>query len=97
MTMVTVIIQNAPYGSDSKASDAVRFALAALVQNMSVNVFLLGDGVNAGLKDQKPPEGAMNLESLLIEIMECGVEIRACGVSLEDSGTKALILPCDSK
>lgn len=84
MTTVTVVIQNAPYNSDSKASDAVRFALAALVQSMSVRVFLLGDGVKVGLKGQKPPEDATNLEQLLIEIMECDVEIRACGVSLDD-------------
>lgn len=46
---------------------------AALAKDMSVRVHLLGDGV-------------VNLESLLSELMECGLRIRARGMVLDGCG-----------
>jgi tRNA 2-thiouridine synthesizing protein D len=84
MSTVTVVIQNAPYRSDNKAWHALRFAGAAMTEDMTVQVHLLDDGVQVGLKNQQPPEGAVNLEQLLTELMECGLTVRACGMALND-------------
>ena len=84
MSTVTVVIQNAPYQSNNKAWHALRFAGAALTEDMNVRVHLLDDGVEVGRKNQQPPEGAVNLEQLLGELIECGLEVRACGMALDD-------------
>ncbi len=55
MSIVTVIIQNAPYKSDNKAWHALRFAGAALTEDMDVRVHLLDDGVEVGRKNQPRP------------------------------------------
>lgn len=83
MSTVVIVIQNAPYQPDNKAWHALRFAGAALTEDMTVQVHLLDDGVEVGRKNQQPPEGAVNLEQLLGELMECGLQVRACGMSLD--------------
>ncbi|HEX9625879.1 MAG TPA: VTT domain-containing protein [Acidiferrobacterales bacterium] len=79
---VTIVIQNAPYRGDNKAWHALRFAGAALAEDMKVRVHLLDDGVELARRDQSAPEGATDLGKLLIELMEYGLEVRACGMSL---------------
>jgi sulfur relay (sulfurtransferase) complex TusBCD TusD component (DsrE family) len=83
MSTVTVVIQNAPYQSDNKAWHALRFAGAALTEDMTVQVHLLDDGVEVGRKNQSVPEGTVNLQELLSELIECGLEVRACGMALD--------------
>jgi tRNA 2-thiouridine synthesizing protein D len=72
MTSVTIVIQNSPYRENNKAWHALRFAGAALAEDMSVRVHLLDDGVEVGRHGQQVPEGAVNLEKLLGELIECG-------------------------
>jgi sulfur relay (sulfurtransferase) complex TusBCD TusD component (DsrE family) len=84
MTTITIIIQNAPYRPDNKAWHALRFAGAALAEDMEVQVHLLDDGVELGRQGHVVPESAVNLEELLTELMECGLKVRACGMSLAD-------------
>ncbi len=84
MSSVTVVIQNAPYKSDNKAWHALRFAGAALTEDMQVRLHLLDDGVEVGRRNQQTPEGMANLEALLGELIECGLEVRACGMALDD-------------
>jgi len=84
MSTVTVVIQNAPYQSDNKTWHALRFAGAALTEDMTVQVHLLDDGVEVGRKNQSVPEGAVNLQELLSELIECGLDVRACGMALDD-------------
>ena len=81
---VTIIIQNAPYKEDNKAWHGLRFAGAALAEGMNVRVHLLDDGVELGSRDHVVPEGKTNLEELLKEFMEYGLEVKACGMSLGD-------------
>jgi sulfur relay (sulfurtransferase) complex TusBCD TusD component (DsrE family)/uncharacterized membrane protein YedE/YeeE len=80
---VTIIIQNPPYKGDNKAWHALRFAGASIAEGMNVHVHLLDDGVQAGKRGQKPPDGAVNLEELLKELMEYGLEVNACGLALD--------------
>jgi tRNA 2-thiouridine synthesizing protein D len=81
MSVVTIIIQNAPYQNDNKAWHALRFAGAALTEDMTVRVHLLDVGIEVGRKNQLPPDGAVNLEELISELIGCGLEIRACGIT----------------
>jgi len=81
---VTVVIQNAPYKGDNKAWHALRFAGAALAEDMKVRVHLLDDGAQLGRHTHDVPPGAVDLEKLLTELMECGLEVRACGMALND-------------
>lgn len=86
MKNITIIIQNAPYQPDNKAWHALRFAGAALAEDMNVRVHLLDEGVRVGERHQIVPEGAVNLENLLAELIECGLSIRACGMALDGCG-----------
>jgi len=45
MTTVTIVIQNPPYQENNKAWHALRFAGAALAEDMRVRVHLLDDAV----------------------------------------------------
>ena len=80
---ITIIIQNPPYKGDNKAWHALRFAGAALAEGMNVRVHLLDDGVQAGKREQKPPEGVVNLKELTEELMGYGLEVNACGLALD--------------
>lgn len=80
---ITIIIQNPPYKGDNKAWHALRFAGASIAEGMNVHVHLLDDGVQVGKRGQKPPEGTVNLEELLKELMEYGLEVNACGLALD--------------
>jgi uncharacterized membrane protein YdjX (TVP38/TMEM64 family)/rhodanese-related sulfurtransferase/sulfur relay (sulfurtransferase) complex TusBCD TusD component (DsrE family) len=81
---IAIIIQNAPYKGDNKAWHALRFAGAALAEDMKVRVHLLDDGAQLARRTQTVPEGAMDLGKLLVELMEYGLEVRACGMALND-------------
>ncbi len=80
---ITIIIQNPPYKGDNKAWHALRFAGASIAEGMNVHVHLLDDGVEVGKRGQKSPEGAVNLEELIKELMEYGLEVNACGLALD--------------
>ncbi len=86
MKNITIIIQNAPYLPDNKAWHALRFAGAALADDMTVRVHLLDEGVRIGQRDQPVPAGMVNLEKLLAELIECGLSVRACGMALDGCG-----------
>ena len=62
---VTIVIQNAPYQPGNKAWHALRFAGAALTEDMKVRVHLLDDGVQLARRDQVAPAGATDLGKLL--------------------------------
>ena len=84
MTTIIIVIQNAPYRENNKAWHALRFAGAALPEDMSVRVHLLDDGVEVGRHSHQVPESAVNLEELRSELIECGLEVSACGMALND-------------
>jgi sulfur relay (sulfurtransferase) complex TusBCD TusD component (DsrE family) len=84
MSTVTIVIHNAPYKPGNKAWHALRFAGAALTEDMQVRVHLLDDGVEVGRRGHQVPKDNVNLEELLSELIECGLEVKACGMSLDD-------------
>lgn len=83
MSSIVIVIHCKAY-IDNKAWDAMRFAGAALVEDMDVRIHLLGEGAELCRKNHSPVEQHANLEDLLIEYMECGIKVSACGKSLTD-------------
>ena len=87
MVDLTIIVNDAPYGVE-RAWNALRLAstTASGAAKSEVNVFLLGDGVSIAKKGQKIPEGYYNLESMLVDLIEKGVTVKACGSCLSARG-----------
>jgi len=81
---ITIVIQNAPYKGDNKAWHALRLAGAALAEDMKVRVHLLDDGAVLARRGHQVPDGAVDLEKLLVELMECGLEVRACAMAMNE-------------
>ena len=90
METLTMILNSAPYGNE-KIWNALRLAktLVSAAVNMKVNVFLLGDAVAAARKGQKTPEGYYNLEKMLADLVQHGVEIATCTTCLNARGLRA--------
>lgn len=74
---LTIIIGDSPYGCERPYS-ALRFTLAALLDEVKTNIFLIEDGVYLGIKNQSPAEYP-NKENLLQEALTMGAEVKACG------------------
>lgn len=76
---LTMILQSAPYG-DERIWNALRLAkaLTTATVGMKVKIFLIGDAVSTAKTGQKPPEGFYNLEKMLKDLAEQGVEIVCC-------------------
>ena len=87
MVDLTIIVNDAPYGVE-RAWNALRLASATASGTVKseVNVFLLGDAVSIAKKGQKTPDGYYNLESMLVDLIEKGVTVRACGSCLSARG-----------
>lgn len=67
------IINDAPYGNE-RPYNALRLAMNLAKQpDASVQVFLVGDGVNCAVAGQKTPNGYYNLERMLQSIVRKGL------------------------
>ncbi len=75
MEKLTVVLQDAPYGSE-KAYNALRYASALLANQVAVNLFLLADGVGVAKRNQKTPTGYYNAASMLSELIAKGVKVK---------------------
>ena len=72
MEQLTIVIQDAPYGSE-KVYNALRYASALLTCGVGVNVFLLSDSVAVARRGQKTPTGYYNSADMLGELIAKGV------------------------
>ena len=75
MEKLTIIIQDAPYGSE-KAYNALRYAATLLNAPVSVNIFLLADGVGVAKHNQKVPSGYYNTADMLARLIAKGVKVK---------------------
>ena len=55
---VTIVTRNAPCKGDNKAWHALRFAGAALIEDMKLRVHLLDDGAQLARRDQPADSGS---------------------------------------
>jgi uncharacterized protein involved in oxidation of intracellular sulfur len=87
MEIVTMVVSSSPYG-DERIWNALRLAeaLSCSGAKMKVNIFLIGDAVNAAKKGQKPPKGFYNLEKMLADLVKIGATVNVCHTSMNLRG-----------
>jgi uncharacterized protein involved in oxidation of intracellular sulfur len=87
MDILTMVISSSPYG-DEKIWNALRLAEALSCSNakVKVNIFLIGDAVNAAKKGQKPAKGFYNIERMLADLVKVGVCVNVCHTSMNLRG-----------
>ena len=83
-----LVINDAPYGNE-RPYNALRLALNLVKRKeCNVRVFLMADGVNCALANQKTPSGYYNIETMLKSIVRRG-QVSSCGTCLETRGIRA--------
>ena len=93
MATITVVVGEAPYGSQ-RVYTALRFSLVALHEEHKANLFLMEDGVFAAKAGQQPPEmpvgdaGMPNCEALVRAAIQEGLTVKACRVCCLERGLK---------
>ncbi|MBI4446302.1 MAG: DsrE family protein [Acidobacteria bacterium] len=75
MDKLTIVIQDAPYGSE-KAYNALRYASALLTTDVSVNLFLLADGVGVAKDHQETPTGCYNTADMVRQLIARGIKVK---------------------
>jgi uncharacterized protein involved in oxidation of intracellular sulfur len=75
---LTMILQDAPYGSE-KAYNAFRYASALLANQVAVNLFLLADGVGVAKLGQKTPTGTTTLQACSVSSLQRASRSRLVG------------------
>jgi uncharacterized protein involved in oxidation of intracellular sulfur len=86
---LTIIVESPPYGNEN-VWDAFRLAqaLKSVTVGMTVNIFLLGDGVVAAKKGQSPPAGSYNLGNMLQELVQHRSNVVVCRTCIGARGLK---------
>ncbi len=83
---ITMILNDGPYGNE-RPYNALRFATALISgSNATLRIFLLGDGVVCGLRNQKPHEGFYNIAQMLSVLVRRKVDVHACGTCMDTRG-----------
>lgn len=87
METLTMVISSSPYG-DERIWNALRLAeaLSCSSAGIKINIFLIGDAVNAAKKGQKPPKGFYNIEKMLGDLVKVGVCVNVCHTSMNLRG-----------
>ena len=91
MALITIIINDAPYGSE-RSYNGLRTAIALLKkENVSVNVFLMADATFCAISTQVTPDGYYNIERMIKRLAKGG-KVGACGTCMDARGLKDLTL-----
>lgn len=83
---ILIIINGAAYGQDA-TYNAVRLAASmAKRDGVTVQVFLMGDGVTVAIAGQKTPDGYYQLDRMLSVVARHGGQIACCGTCMDARG-----------
>jgi uncharacterized protein involved in oxidation of intracellular sulfur len=82
---VLLVVNTPPYGSEGPYN-AFRLADALAVRKQHVEVFLMGDAVNAARAGQDPRGAHTSLEQMLAALLEKGVDVNCCGTCCATRG-----------
>jgi tRNA 2-thiouridine synthesizing protein D len=85
MVTFTIIINEAPYGKE-RAMSALRVAATCDIEGHKVRIWLFENGVYLAKKGQKPAQGLINYGQNLENLIQGGVEVKACVVCVEARG-----------
>jgi len=81
-----MIINDSAYGADV-TYDAVRLGGApAKRDDVTVQVFLPGDGVTVIVAGQQPPQGCYKLDRMLSVVTRPGGQVGCCGTCMDARG-----------
>jgi tRNA 2-thiouridine synthesizing protein D len=80
----TIVIGNGAYTSE-RPFTMLRFAYTALLDGHKVNIFLVEDGIFVGKKNQDPATYD-NIGKWMMDIIQEGAVIKACGVCMKARG-----------
>jgi uncharacterized protein involved in oxidation of intracellular sulfur len=83
--ILTVIVNDSPYGIE-KPWNALRFCSTAASEGIEVGVFLTGDSVVSAKKGQNTPQGYYNMEKMLGNLIQKGVQVKVCGACINARG-----------
>jgi len=85
--MDALMIVNGPaYGADA-TYNAVRLAAAlAKREGVTVQVFLMGDGVTVAMRNQKTPDGYYRLDRMISGVPRNGGQVLCCGTCMDARG-----------
>ncbi len=91
MSLITIILHDAPYGSE-KSYNGLRAAMALQKrEGVHVNVFLLADAGACALQNQTTPDGYYNIGRMIRSIARRG-KVGACGSCLDARGLSSVQL-----
>lgn len=89
------ILNDSPYGTQRTYNGLRLAASLARSSDNHVQVFLLGDGVTAGLGQPEPLNAFYNVQELLNALAQRQVQIGACKTCLEQRGIPdSMLLSC---
>lgn len=89
MSKIAMVLRKAPYG-DINAAEAVRHALGGVSEDIKVSLIMVDAGVLLARKGQDDTgTGFTNLEGVLKDCIDMGVEIYADKVSLREQHVDA--------
>lgn len=85
---VLLILQGAPYGSES-VYNGLRLA-GSLVkeENVELRVFLIGDAASSARAGQKVPQGYYNVQTMLAAVVRRNGTVGVCGSCMDGRGIR---------
>jgi predicted peroxiredoxin len=84
MSKIAMILRRSPYG-DINAAEAVRHAMGGVADELSINIMLVDSGVLLAKKGQDDTgTGFTNLEGVLKDCIDMGVEVYADKISVRE-------------
>lgn len=93
MGKIAIILRRAPYG-DINAAEAVRHAMGGVADELGVDLILVDAGVLLAKQGQDDTEtGFTNLEEVLTDCIEMGVDVYADKHSLREQDMDAADIP----
>lgn len=89
---ILIVINGAAYGQDA-TYNALRLATTlATLEDVTPQVFLMGDGVTVAMAGQKTPDGYYKLDRMLSGIIRKGGQVRCCGTCMDARGVTDAML-----
>ena len=94
---VLMIVNGPAYGADA-TYNAIRLAAAlAKRDDVTMRVFLMGDGVTVAMRNQKTPDGYYKLDRMLAGVLRGGGEVLCCGTCMDARGITEDMLVDDAR
>ena len=83
---VLMVVNGSAYGADA-TYNAVRLAGAlAKRECVTMQVFLIGDGVTVAIRNQKTPDGYYRLDRMISAVPRNGGRVLCCGTCMDARG-----------